>query len=48
MLMRGAKALVEKDNRPIVMALREVAGGKVRIVDSREKEKRSEPPQHGS
>ncbi len=48
MLMRGAKPLVEKDNRPIVMALREVASGKVRFVDPKEKDKRSELPQHGS
>jgi DNA-directed RNA polymerase subunit omega len=39
MLMRGAKALVETSNRPIVSALREVAGGKVKFIDPKEKEK---------
>lgn len=42
MLMKGAKPLVETDNRPIVSALREVAGGKVKFVDPREKEKETE------
>ena len=39
MIMKGAKPLVETDNRPIVAALREVATGKVKFVDPREKEK---------
>ncbi len=39
MLMKGAKPLVESDNRPIVLALREVAAGKVRFIDPKEKEK---------
>lgn len=43
MLMKGAPPLVESDNRPIVNALREVAAGKVRFVDPREKEKEQEP-----
>jgi DNA-directed RNA polymerase subunit K/omega len=30
---------VESDNRPIVQALREVASGKVKFVDSKEKGK---------
>ena len=42
MLMRGAKPLVESDNRPIVEALREVASGKVKFVDPREKGKEGE------
>lgn len=37
MLMKGAKPLVETDNRPIVTALREVAEGKVKMVDPRKK-----------
>ncbi len=32
MLMKGAKPLVERDNRPIVSALREIAAGKVKFV----------------
>jgi len=46
MLMRGAKALVETSNRPIVSALREVAGGKVKFIDPKEKQK--ELPSGGS
>ncbi len=38
MLMRGAKPLVETDNRPIVNALREVAAGKVKFIDPWKKE----------
>jgi len=37
MLMKGAKPLVETDNRPIVNALREVAAEKVRFVNPKEK-----------
>ncbi len=37
MLMKGAKPLVETDNRSIVNALREVAGEKVKFVNPREK-----------
>lgn len=43
MIMRGAKPLVEADNRPIVTALREVAAGDVKFIDPREKVKESEP-----
>jgi len=43
MIMRGAKPLVEADNRPIVTALREVAAGDVKFIDPREKGKGSEP-----
>jgi DNA-directed RNA polymerase subunit omega len=39
MIMRGASPLVESDNRPVVNALREVASGKVKFIDPREKEK---------
>jgi len=42
MIMRGAKQLVETDNRPIVNALREVAAGKVKFIDSKNKGKKSE------
>jgi len=41
MLIKGAKPLVETDNRPIVNALREVAGGKVKFVNPIEKQARS-------
>jgi len=41
MLIKGAKPLVETDNRPIVNALREVAGGKVKFVNPKEKQARS-------
>ena len=44
MIMKGAKPLVETDNRPIVSALREIAGGKVRFILPEEKEKRMELP----
>jgi len=37
MLMKGAKPLVEADNRPIVIALREVAEGRVKFIDPRSK-----------
>ena len=30
-IFRGAKPLIDSDNRPIVVALREIAAGKVRI-----------------
>ena len=42
MLMRGAKPLVETDNRSIVNSLREVAAGKVKFIDPKKKEKQSE------
>ena len=42
MIMRGAKPLVETDNRPILSALREVAEGKVKFIDPKEKEKQIE------
>ncbi len=42
MIMRGAKQLVETDNRPIVNALREVAVGKVKFIDPKIKGKKSE------
>jgi DNA-directed RNA polymerase subunit omega len=48
MIMKGASPLVESDNRPIVNALREVAAGKVRFIDPREKEKQKEPSANGS
>ncbi len=45
MLMKGAKPLVETDNRPIVNALREIAAGKVRFIDPKEKEALTQPSQ---
>jgi DNA-directed RNA polymerase subunit K/omega len=42
MIMKGAKSLVEADNRPIVTSLREVAAGKVAFINPKEKEKQSE------
>jgi DNA-directed RNA polymerase subunit omega len=42
MIMKGAKPLVEAHNRPIVNSLREVAAGKVKFVDSKEKDKQIE------
>ena len=42
MLMRGAKPLVETDNRSIVNSLREVAAGKVKFIDPKKKGKQSE------
>jgi len=44
MIMKGAKPLVECNNRPIVTALREVAAGKVKFIDPKEKQKQSESP----
>jgi DNA-directed RNA polymerase subunit omega len=41
MLMKGAKPLVETDNRAIVNALREVAAGKVKFVNPKGKQTRS-------
>lgn len=41
MLMKGAKPLVETDNRSIVNALREVAAGKVKFVNPKGKQARS-------
>jgi len=43
MIMKGAKPLVEADNRPIVTALREVAVAKVKFVHPGDVEKGSEP-----
>ncbi len=41
MIMKGAKPLVETDNRSIVTALREIAAGKVKFIDPKEKGKQS-------
>jgi DNA-directed RNA polymerase subunit omega len=43
MIMKGAKPLVDADNRPIVTALREVAAGKVKFIHPENKEKGSGP-----
>jgi DNA-directed RNA polymerase subunit omega len=48
MMMKGAKPLVDADNRPIVTALREVAAGKVKFVHPEDKEKKSEPSDNES
>jgi DNA-directed RNA polymerase subunit omega len=42
MIMKGAKPLVEADNRPIVTSLREVAAGKVKFINPKEKVKMGE------
>jgi DNA-directed RNA polymerase subunit omega len=43
MIMKGAKPLVEADNRSIVMALREVAAGKVKFKHPEDNGKGSDP-----
>ncbi len=48
MIMKGAKPLVEADNRPIVTALREVAVAKVKFVHPGDMEKGSEPSDNES
>ncbi len=48
MIMKGAKPLVETDNRPIVSALREIAAGKAKFVLPRDKEKTIELPSNSS
>ena len=48
MIMKGAKPLVEADNRPIVTALREVAAGEVKFVHPEDKEEGNEPSDHES
>ena len=48
MLMKGAKPLVESDNRSIVNALREVAAGKVKFKRSEDKGKGSDPSDNDS
>jgi DNA-directed RNA polymerase subunit omega len=42
MIMKGAKSLVDADNRPIVTSLREVAAGKVKFIHPEDKEKKGE------
>ena len=46
MIMKGAKPLVDADNRPIVTALREVASGKVKFIRPEDKAKGSEPSEN--
>ena len=43
MIMKGAKPLVDTDNRSIVTALREVAAGKVKFKRPEDGEKGTEP-----
>ena len=46
MIMKGAKPLVERQNRPIVTALREIASGRVKFIDPREKGLGDKPSDH--
>ena len=48
MIMKGAKPLVDADNRAIVTALREVAAGKVRFIHPEDKEKGGAPSDNES
>jgi DNA-directed RNA polymerase subunit omega len=48
MIMKGAKPLVDSDNRAIVTALREVAAGKVKCIHPENKEKGSDPSDNES
>jgi DNA-directed RNA polymerase subunit omega len=48
MIIKGAKPLVEADNRSIVTALREVAAGKVKFKHPEDKGKGSEPSDNDS
>jgi len=48
MIMKGAKPLVETDNRAIVTALREVATGKVKFKHPEEEETGREPSNDGA
>jgi DNA-directed RNA polymerase subunit omega len=41
MIMKGAKPLIDADNRSIVTALREVAAGKVKFIRPEDKGKGS-------
>jgi DNA-directed RNA polymerase subunit omega len=43
MIMQGATPLIERDNRPIVTALREIGAGKVKFMNPREKGKTNVP-----
>ncbi|MEE8185878.1 MAG: DNA-directed RNA polymerase subunit omega [Thermodesulfobacteriota bacterium] len=40
MLIKGAKQLVDSDNRPIVIALREISAGEVTMAEPGEKEQK--------
>jgi DNA-directed RNA polymerase subunit omega len=48
MIMKGAKPLVDADNRPIVTSLREVAAGKVKFVHPEDKDKEGKLPDDAS
>jgi DNA-directed RNA polymerase subunit omega len=48
MIMKGAKPLVDADNRSIVTALREVAAGKVKFKRPEDKEKGRDPSDNDS
>ncbi|MEE9591152.1 MAG: DNA-directed RNA polymerase subunit omega [Thermodesulfobacteriota bacterium] len=40
MLIKGAKQLVDSDNRPVVTALREISAGEVTMAEPDEKEQK--------
>jgi DNA-directed RNA polymerase subunit omega len=46
MIIKGAKVLVETDNRPIVNSLREIAADKVKFIAPKSKENRGELSDH--
>ena len=48
MIMKGAEPLSKRQNRPIVTALREIATGKVKFVDPRERGGADAPADHAS
>jgi DNA-directed RNA polymerase subunit omega len=48
MIMKGAKPLVDADNRPIVTALREVAAGRVEFKHPEDRERGSELSSDGA
>ena len=48
MIMKGAKPLVDADNRSIVTALREVAAGKVKFKRPEDKGKGRDPSDNDS
>ena len=42
-LLRGAKPMVQCDNREVVLALREIAAGKVRLTGSKVSDEGTDP-----
>jgi len=43
-LLRGARPFVESNNKPVVVALREIAAGFVTIADEKEQDEDSNTP----